>query len=355
MISTCLDLALLCHPVLAFLSIQRPKMHAQQSRWQYFLLSFLSLLAIRYASTSYTQAPQDIISDICQTKDQPNPIASLYPMNATGTLNGTISVIPISLKLARELIPSQYGILEHAYRHLLPSFPKDMYPAILEAMHDHEVQAFGYQIPDFSVRPSPTPQESAQKNKKRKNLTHMQRAGISFPFLDLLHDNTTSFKWAPSLLITASHTVALTGASDYGTHTFPATFSPPCDAYTPVPAAKLPHTTSFSARSQHPHPAAISTVFAPTTHDIFPLPFFANVTNQPTFADGKTCDQMIRFFNTSVTTAPNRIESVSGTVKATLFPFSEEMVWDHVLGLRLDTAFVENNYLPCENFRGYDG
>jgi hypothetical protein len=153
MISACLDLALLCHPVLAFLTISRPKMPAQQSRWQYFLLSFLSLLAIRYASTSYAQVPEDIIPDVCQTMDQPNPIAALYPMNATGTLNGTISVIPISLQLARELIPSQYRILEHAYRAILPGFPKGMYPAVLQALHDHEVQAFGYQIPDFSVRP----------------------------------------------------------------------------------------------------------------------------------------------------------------------------------------------------------
>jgi hypothetical protein len=145
------DLALLCHPVLAFLTISRPKMQAQQSRWQYFLLSFLSLLAIRYASTAYTQEPQEVISDVCQTHDQPNPIASLYPINATGTLNGTISVIPIPLQLAREFIPSQYRVLEHAYRAILPGFPKGMYPAVLQALHDHEVQAFGYQIPDFSV------------------------------------------------------------------------------------------------------------------------------------------------------------------------------------------------------------
>ena len=152
MINTCLDLALLCHPVLAFLSIQRPKMHAQESKWQYFLFSFLSILAIRYASTSYLTAPSEVILlGACQTKDQPNPIASLYPMNATGTLNGTVAVIPIPLKLARKLIPSQYGILEHAYRDILPSFPEGMYPAILQALHDHEVQAFGYQIPDFTV------------------------------------------------------------------------------------------------------------------------------------------------------------------------------------------------------------
>lgn len=88
---------------------------------------------------------------VCTSVDQPNPIASLYPNNATGVLNGTVAVLPISLHLARKLIPAQYGILEHAYRALLPGFPKGMYPAIVQSLHDHEVQAFGYKIEDFTV------------------------------------------------------------------------------------------------------------------------------------------------------------------------------------------------------------
>ena len=151
MLSTCLDLALLCHPVVAFLTMSRPKMQFQDSRLQYFLFSFLSILALRYASSSYFSYPSEVISDVCKTNDQPNPIASLFPNNATGTLNGTVAIIPITLELARSIIPPQYRILEHAYRDLLPSFPEGMYPAVLQALHDHEVQAFGYQIPDFSV------------------------------------------------------------------------------------------------------------------------------------------------------------------------------------------------------------
>jgi hypothetical protein len=95
---------------------------------------------------------EDIIPDVClTTHDQPNPIASTYPTNATGTLNGTVAVIPISLELARSIIPTQYRILEHAYRSLLPSFPEGMYPIVLQAVHDHDVQAFGFHVPDFSV------------------------------------------------------------------------------------------------------------------------------------------------------------------------------------------------------------
>lgn len=144
--STYLDVALLCHPLFAFITIQRPKMHIKQSNLQYLLLSFASLLVLRYFGIT-REAPLAL----CVTRDQPNPIASIYPSNATGTLNGTIAVLPISLKLARQLIPPQYGILEHAYRALLPSFPQGMYPAIVQALHDHEVQAFGYEIDDFTV------------------------------------------------------------------------------------------------------------------------------------------------------------------------------------------------------------
>jgi hypothetical protein len=151
MLRTVCDLALLCHPVLAFLTMSQPKMQTRNPTLQYFLFSFFSILALRYMSSMYFVHAVEGVADVCRTYDQPNPIVSLYPNNATGTLNGTVAVIPISLQLARQLIPSQYGILEHAYRNLLPSFPVGMYPAVLQAVHDHEVQAFGFKIPDFSV------------------------------------------------------------------------------------------------------------------------------------------------------------------------------------------------------------
>ncbi|KAJ4298870.1 hypothetical protein N0V90_004113 [Kalmusia sp. IMI 367209] len=327
---TYLDVALISHPVLAFLTIQHPKMHSKPSKLQYFLFSFVSLLLLRYASSTYFGAPEQISLGVCTSVDQPNPIASIYPNNATGTLNGTVAVIPISLKLARQLIPPQYGILEHAYRALLPTFPQGMYPAIVQAVHDHEVQAFGYKIDDFS------------------------RTGIEFPFVDLLNDNNTSFKWAPSLLMTAGHEIALKGAADYGTNTLPASFEPGCDAYRAVPKAKKPGTTYFSARSLN-SAESLTALFSSTEDELFPLDFFKNFTNQPTFADGKTCDNMIRLFNTSLTTAPNGIERVKGTVRATIHPFNGEHEWSNVYGLRMDTAFIENNYLNCEDFRGYSG
>ena len=140
---------------------------------------------------------------------------------------------------------------------------------------------------------------------------------------------------------------------DYGTNTFPATFEPVCDAYKKVPNFKKPGTTYFSATSLEKGGASLSTLFSSTAEEALPLDFFKNFTNQPTFADGKTCDNMIRLFNTSVTTAHKGIERVKGTVRANIYPFTGEQEWRSIHGLRMDTAFIENNYLPCENFRGY--
>lgn len=155
--------------------------------------------------------------------------------------------------------------------------------------------------------------------------------------------------------MTHDHEIALKGAMDYGTNTFPATFEPGCDAYRAVPHSKKPSTTYFSAKSSGPGAASATILFSSTEEELYPIEFFKNFTNQPTFADGKTCDNMIRLFNTSVTTSPNRIERVRGTVKVRLPPFNGEQEWRNVDGLRLDTAFIENNYLNCEDFRGYSG
>ena len=106
------------------------------------------------------------------------------------------------------------------------------------------------------------------------------------------------------------------------------------------------------AKSRDTDTAFVSTEFAQVEGWRYPLRFFKNVTNQPTFADGKTCDNMIRLFNTSVTTS---IETVRGSVRATIPPFKKEKVWEGVEGIRLDSAFIENNYLPCEGFKGYGG
>lgn len=72
--------------------------------------------------------PTTSLSSPTHVDSAPNPIGTLYPNSVTGTINGTIAVVPIPYSLARELIPSQYGILKKAYKSALPGFPHDMYP-----------------------------------------------------------------------------------------------------------------------------------------------------------------------------------------------------------------------------------
>ena len=72
--------------------------------------------------------PTTSLSPPTIVESSPNPIGTLYPTDITGTINGTIAVVPIPYSLARELIPSQYGILKKAYKAALPGFPPNMYP-----------------------------------------------------------------------------------------------------------------------------------------------------------------------------------------------------------------------------------
>ena len=125
------------------------KMPLQLSLFHVFGVVILVLSSALFGNGK-SAAPQQ---PVCASYDHPNPLAELFPNNATGVLNATLAIIPISLDMARRLIPPQYGILERAYRALLPDFPEGMYPVLVQAAHDHDVQfrAYGITIDDFSV------------------------------------------------------------------------------------------------------------------------------------------------------------------------------------------------------------
>ncbi|EKG14346.1 hypothetical protein MPH_08479, partial [Macrophomina phaseolina MS6] len=180
------------------------------------------------------------------------------------------------------------------------------------------------------------------------------RISIEYPFLDLLNNSYSSFRLALNQTITAD-SPALAGSAAYGTNVYPATFNPPCDAYGPG--------TSLTARPVARRPNAsedayFATSFAPAPcPSPYPLSFFVNATNQPSFADpARGCDRMVRLFNTSVTQPPYEPVHVYGTVSAsdTFFPTASGngRTWEGVWGLRLDTAFIEYNYLPCPSLAG---
>lgn len=105
--------------------------------------SLLVTVLLRLASADASE------SSSCVTDSQPNPIKDIYPDEVTGLLNATLAIVQIPLKTARRIIP--YPILESAYRSLLPDFPKDMYPVLVQAGFDHGINYQGMTIPDFTV------------------------------------------------------------------------------------------------------------------------------------------------------------------------------------------------------------
>ncbi|KAK2048597.1 hypothetical protein LZ31DRAFT_591563 [Colletotrichum somersetense] len=281
------------------------------------IAALVVMLGIQMQTAAAQAAPPT-----CSTVDQPNPIFSQYPNNATGVLNVTMAIIPIPMTTARQIVPQQYAILESAFRALMPDFPTGMYPVIVQAGHDHDIKFQDFSIADFS------------------------RAGFEFPFLDILGDGASSFRWAPAQLISATNPTAISGSEAYGTDVHAATFTPECDAYAALPEGG----NSFNASAGATY---MSLEMKSSCSSPYTLGMFDAIINQPIFANGTQCDQQIRFFNTTLTQGAYAPVPVRGTVKSNLGPFQTDAAFADVAGFQVATAFIENNYLPCNMFRGY--
>lgn len=286
-----------------------------------------------------------VAQDACTTTSQANPIAQLYPNAPTGTFNATLAIIPIPLAQARQLIPSQYAILEGAYRALLPSFPDGMYPVLMQAGLDHDIQvaSINFKLPDFQVSNSTTLSAKQQ-------LTREQRFGWSFPFLDLLGDGSSSFTWAPTQMISASNEMAVNGSRDYGTNVFAATFEPGCEA-----SVRLANgSSSFRANATDDSGKYAMVDIKPLDQGAsspFPLEFYQNITNQPIFANGTHCDNQIRLFNSTI----NQPQMVKVSLFSNVPPLDAGAGVQDMFGMVIDTPFVEFNGLDCATLKGYSG
>lgn len=104
------------------------------------------------------------------------------------------------------------------------------------------------------------------------------------------------------------------------------------------------------------------TAYAVTANEGFSS--YTNVTNQPTFGCANptcllTCDNMIRFFHTNITAGSFRPLGISGSVSlapgaksgVAFYPHGAE--FQNVRGVKLDIAFIENNWRSCESLKGY--
>ena len=137
----------------------------------------------------------------------------------------------------------------------------------------------------------------------------------------------------------------------------PAGFDPLCDAYRRLPngasyfkGAAVDKSKSFMELEFSRLSSRSSSVESP-----YSVAAFKNMTNQPTFANGNTCDNMIRLFNDTMSTGSRSPVPVKGRVRANLAPLQGEENWTGVYGFQVATPFIENNYLDCRTMQGYKG
>ncbi|KAF2442222.1 hypothetical protein P171DRAFT_63901 [Karstenula rhodostoma CBS 690.94] len=289
-------------------------------------------MRLTFALFATSFAPALAIPLTCHSQTQPNPLTKHFPKDVTGVINGTTAIVPIPYAVARSIVPSEFPILTAAYEQVFPTLGNGMYPAVLEAVQDHDVGMPSFEIPDFT------------------------RVALKLPFVDRLNDGSSAFKYTPPQLISATNLVALLGSVIYG-DTIAGTFDPPCDAY----ASSGPSETYMRAYtvvdSLLPNPKPVADLSFRTAASIpYTLEVFVNVLNQPIFGDGvPLCDNYITLLNTTVTTGQYAPVPVEGTlaVRPPLYP-SEE-TFGHVYGYRMANAFVERNGVACESLKGYSG
>ncbi|KIW06866.1 uncharacterized protein PV09_02542 [Verruconis gallopava] len=279
-----------------------------------------SLLALLNTALGYDSEPS------CRTSSLPNPIAAQYYANITGTLNGTLAVLPIPLSMARRIIPSQYEILTEQYRALMPDLPRDMYPALLQAVFDHDIRYMEYSMPDFS------------------------RASIEFPFVRYYKDANTPFRYNPDMFMTSTNQMGINASREYGGEVYPAEFEPACDAY----AHAEDGITSYKARARDAYLDTTWQHMADSSPPSSLMTFIMHTTNQPLFGVDGMCNLQKRMFGTSLSTGAHAPRSVVGAVRANIPSVSKsDMMWSDVAGVQVNTAFIEKHMIPCEEVRSW--
>lgn len=208
---------------------------------------------------------------------------------------------------------------------------------VLEAYHDHDIVYQNITTPDFS------------------------RASLTFPFIDLLHDNYSSFRYTYGALLNFFDPTIISGL--YGPPVpLSGYFDPPCDAYRFAVAddqgAVEERPIVFDGYDNATQERVVETLFSPLAGEFgsvssIPLSVFQNVTNQPLFQNGTICNVVVSLYNTTVTTdAPPQAVVGSVTLKPPYFP--KETSWGPVSGLKADLAFVSITQV-CGSFEGYSG
>lgn len=273
----------------------------------------------------------------------PNPLATTYPNNVTGTINATTSVLLVPLSYAQSLLPSRFAnsILTSAYTRF--NISPTVYPLVVESVIDHDIRYNNFPVAaDFSS------------------------FRITFPFIDLLGDGYSTFRYTGYIYLPPTNLLAINGSQGYGYTVLPGYFDPPDAPY--KFASHNGRNRLFNVYEQTPSPPNHhhksppskligSTHFRPSiSQSPIPLSFYKNVTNQIMFGNNtRVCDRMMSFWNTSITTGAFEPEAVVGEVLLSPPLVPRRKLWRNVPGLKANRAFLEVNYLGCEGLKGWSG
>ncbi|KAL8895826.1 MAG: hypothetical protein Q9192_003424, partial [Flavoplaca navasiana] len=248
------------------------------------------------------------VADLCSanlslqancTSCLPNPIATTYPNNITGTINATTSVILVPLSYARSLLPFRFAnsILRNAYTRF--NISPTLYPLVVESIIDHDIRFNNSRV-----------------------LSDFSSFRTTFPFIDLLGDGYSTFRYTGFVYLPPSNPIAINGSQGYGYTVLPGYFDPPDAPYkfTRNGGARsfsvFERTSNSTPSTPHHSPPssrlAGSTLFRTTSSQPpIPLSFYRNITNQIMFGNNsKVCDRMVSFWNTSITTGAYEPQAV---------------------------------------------
>ncbi|KAL8926698.1 MAG: hypothetical protein Q9208_002772 [Pyrenodesmia sp. 3 TL-2023] len=305
-------------------------MHPIQS----LFLAPVALFALLAISTAL--APQSDCSTCL-----PNPVATVYPSNITGTINATTTIVLVSLPYARSLLPSRFAnsILTHAYTRF--NIHPSTYPLVLEAVIDHDIRFSNINaVRDFSsIR-------------------------FTFPFLDLLGDGYSNFRYIGYIYLPPDNVLVINGTEAYGSTVLPAFFDPPDAPYKYTKNNKFISFAVYanSSISSHHHRQKSNHLVASTrfrdTPNISPVPlaFFKNITNQPLFGNNSDiCGNQIALWNTTTSTGAYAPQGIVGEASISPPLVPRKTVFRGIRGIRADRTFIETNYLPCASLKGYAG
>jgi len=206
----------------------------------------------------------------------------------------------------------------------MPDLPKHTYPALLQAVFDHDIRYMDHRMPDFS------------------------RASIEFPFVRYYDDEDTPFRYSPDMFMTSTNEMGIKGSAEYGGQVYPAEFEPSCDAY----ASVAPGKTSYNTRSGKAFLESTWQQMKVESPTDSLMHFIKHTTNQPLFGANGMCNHQVRMFNTELSTETNAPKQVEGAVRANIPSISEsELMWSEAIGVQVGSAFIEKHMIPCEEMR----